>query len=1068
MNQDKRKHLTTMWWLLAASTVGLTLGIVLPITIRNKDSHQNYIQYPGLSKITNYNVGQPINLKLNLTNFPIHNLQNCQFRWYEKTTNHQSKLLSQETNLTSIQITNPSIQMDHSIVYCVITETLGNSTFSTSNKSSIKEYYTETQLHLANAFVIQNCQISCQNTSANLILDQSEGVILSSQSNQSVTLNAKVDTPTVYQNFVHYQWFKNGKAIDMATDSSYVINQLQTGDEYYCQVQLIDGASSSSVLKSKVMKVNVVKSLQLSNQPITVTVNGKSEAANNYIPVNSSVELTAEFKLGNIAINPNSSDYSINYTWYHNDQLISDVSSNILSLNQIKNNQAGNYSCKLCLHFKNGGSLTLTSYVELKLSHPKTIIISSHLPNLTVYNGSNINLNLNANLDDTSQGLEYQWFVQLPKTNTWKPLGSKSSSSTLSLNQKETLSYNGAQFKCEVSCNNPSVQAKTVISNTMTLTVINPEFNVSLTTNQTGTIYCGGSIQLTAITQLVKNSDISTQSISPEFGYQWYKSTDNGQNWTKLNTATQSSLNLSPLTQQENHNQFKCLIYPKNAIASSGESTEQLGKYTKPFTLNLSEFNLEGKIQVSSGDETNYTDSITNNLGDSFTLKINSNLENNNVLPTSQGYSYQYVWQASDTNEPTSIWTALPSQSDSDNQGLYITTANQAGLHYYRCAINIYKNSNTEQSHTLVQTFYTSTVTVNTYPGVTISPNNSHFNLPYHATITLKPNIALINSLQKVFSDESTSNADLSHYSPVYQWSFNGHLLTSQTVKNYPFLEASDINSPTLTINDFKADNSTDCNGSYSLSVTINHKTYTMTKPFIVTVQNPTFTVTAEATGNLGAQVMNLSATINQINKTQEDSNYTYTWYVTQKSANAPLQKIGSTTSSNFAYTSWTKIWKNGINSSWNNKLEFYCQVTNNTTGEVEWTYDPAPLQVVSPTLSCVLNNGKDSITLAKEGDPVVINAVAQPSFTVGNNKKVIFLWEMSPSADNDKWISLSSNRLPPELQIQDSGFNSTLILKNATSLGSGLKFRCIACYNATANLCVKQESNIITIIIAK
>lgn len=273
---NKTKRILGIAGLSAIFATTLVLTITLPITIYNNKDSENSKYFKGLNTTTDYLVGNAI--KLNVTN--VTDPDSYDYIWYMQSANSQNLKRLENVSGSSISLNNAQLDWNEATVYCALVKKietnpipqnfLVNKTTSgsdTNNEANTQitdadvVMWTSTKLVLSEPFSVSNCQVNINQTDVTngVVLDSKNYVIIVPQNN-GVTLTATAQINSNYSQYVHYTWYKNGVAIPNANTSSLSLtsNDLKSGDQYYCSVQLISGPSTSNVAKSATYKVNVV------------------------------------------------------------------------------------------------------------------------------------------------------------------------------------------------------------------------------------------------------------------------------------------------------------------------------------------------------------------------------------------------------------------------------------------------------------------------------------------------------------------------------------------------------------------------------------------------------------------------------------------------------------------------------------------------------------------------------------------------------------------------------------------------------------------------------------------
>lgn len=1070
--------------LAAASAVGLTLGIVLPIVIRSHQTNTiektRYQQFNGFSAKTNYTVGENVTLSLRDSNIP----SGYEYQWYLQTTQDPEPKLWETTTCPSLTLTDLGLDYNHAIISCLLVPDHGVETQSTNfavynnapaNPNNL-DYYAQTEFILSQPFAINSCKISVDADSAQngVVLDHKDNVVLVPEGH-SVTLKASVNTARVYSDCVQYQWYCNNQPISHANSASLSISKSDLEEDIYtCQVYLASGDNRSPSVDSSPIKVNVVKDTNVSeNDPVTVTADGEA-VTNGQVTAGNELKLTTSFNMGDAPLANNTNDgYTVSYTWYHNDQVISRSSTSPdLSLDNVDANDSGSYECKATICYHGGGEIVTSSEtVNINVNQPGRISISHNLFNQTIVNGDSVTLNVQASVGGGQYlGLNYQWQAKLPNSNAWSNIGTNAN--LLNISASDAVNkYNGAEFRCVISSNDVASEIPPVTSLVMTLHVVNPKFSVSATMSSNDGLMPGDSVTLNASVSSDSNPDLTDESFTTTYGYQWFEKTNNS-DWTPIQGATKSQLVLNNLTIDNNGNKYHCLVYPTNTVGTLSEQ-EKLGKLTKDFTLNLNQYQFKSQITITPISTTVKSSkgiNLINNLGDKFNLSVKVTPENYTALPA--GYSYLYQWQKATTpNAAEDQWTDVQADCTkltTTNDSLKNVISSNAGVWYYRCVVKVVSdNSDTEAGKAVSNILETAT-----YPKVVLNVHQQQVTIAHNAQVALSPEIKLQTSLEGTnqFVTGEQAITDLTACGATYKWTYNNQLLDENLVNKLGFVVSNSINTPSLSINAGEIeqfDEPYTCDGDYSLTVTVNGVDYTLPQPYSLTEAAPTFTVNVSPiTVNAGATSLPLSANLHFNSNAVSHDQFRYSWYIfcETKGPNGKPIGLDYLVPPGWCSNSSFDLQLNGyyVNESWENtnKFQIYCAVKDITTGEYEWSKTPCVIKVNSPTIGqCQLSgehltNDNDSSTLrvAKGRDITLTASVSKPSFSI-NNAQWGFNWQyLVPSTNTsitDNWQDISpSTNNNIVIDNQPDSYSSTITIQNAQlSWSDHLKLRCVAKY---------------------
>ena len=203
------------------------------------------------------------------------------YQWYKNS----SAISGASNNLYSI---NSAGTGDAGTYYCTASNICGNSQ-SNNTSLSIK-------------------------TAPNITAQSSGGVKCSGQS-QTFSVTATGSAP------LSYQWYNDQGSISSATNNTYSLNAVDTGDagNYYCIISNQCGNIQST---NKTLTVNVAPSISFITAPASI----------------------CEYQ--SMTFNVTASGTSpISYQWYKNSSAISGASNNLYSINSVGTGDAGTYYC---------------------------------------------------------------------------------------------------------------------------------------------------------------------------------------------------------------------------------------------------------------------------------------------------------------------------------------------------------------------------------------------------------------------------------------------------------------------------------------------------------------------------------------------------------------------------------------------------------------------------------------------------------------------------------------------------------------------------------------------------
>ncbi len=270
--------------------------------------------------------------------------------------------------------------------------------------------------------------------------------------NQTVCENENVAF-VVSANFANsYQWYKNGNAIEGATDTVLIINDITLDDagQYYCQVSNADGSVNTNT--------------------VTLTVNGLTK-------ITAQSSSTSVNPGSNLALVVNAENATA-YQWQKDGQNLSDddhfsgTTTNTLTINNITDNDAGTYTCIV-----SGICNSVTSQdIDVTVTQATLPTITQQPQSQTVCEGSNVTLSVTANDAET-----YQWYKDNVAIDG-------ATNSTLTLNNI-TLNDAGTYF-CKISNQNGSVNSDMATLTVNPLTkIVDQSSNITAIVNDTVMLY---------------------------------------------------------------------------------------------------------------------------------------------------------------------------------------------------------------------------------------------------------------------------------------------------------------------------------------------------------------------------------------------------------------------------------------------------------------------------------------------------------------------------------------------------------------------------------------------------
>jgi len=271
-----------------------------------------------------------------------------------------------------------------------------------------------------------------------------------------------------------YQWRKDGQPIPGATDSIYTIKDVKAnGDGFY---GVLVSSPCNIIMPSKDARIDVRPLTNITLQPNSTNACLGQE----------------------ISFNIDADGHSVEYQWYRSGTEIKGATGKTLTISEVKNEDAGDYTCRVTGYCKP----VLTSNVA-KLVIKSPARITRHPESHTVCERTNVQLRVEAS------GLEirYSWYFND------KTIGGNSP--TLDLNNINPS--NAGHYYCIVfnGCGNPDTSRKVTIN-------VDPLPRITSQTN-IQQIMVGEKINLriTAINtdsyQWYKNNQIIPEATEPDF-----------------------------------------------------------------------------------------------------------------------------------------------------------------------------------------------------------------------------------------------------------------------------------------------------------------------------------------------------------------------------------------------------------------------------------------------------------------------------------------------------------------------------------------------------------------------
>lgn len=190
----KTKRILGIAGLSAIFATTLSVTIALPIGLANNKNNQNAKYFEGLSKNTNYLVGDNIKLRVNNVTNP----DQYDFLWFIKLENQDQIKPLEGYQGQSIDLTNAQLAWNQATVYCALTKKapvqqnqpsafLATASSTDNNANSEQKLstqdvvmWTSTKLELSQAFTISSCSlgVSADSITNGVVEDTKDQVIL--------------------------------------------------------------------------------------------------------------------------------------------------------------------------------------------------------------------------------------------------------------------------------------------------------------------------------------------------------------------------------------------------------------------------------------------------------------------------------------------------------------------------------------------------------------------------------------------------------------------------------------------------------------------------------------------------------------------------------------------------------------------------------------------------------------------------------------------------------------------------------------------------------------------------
>ncbi|XP_030634727.1 B-cell receptor CD22-like [Chanos chanos] len=267
-----------------------------------------------------------------------------------------------------------------------------------------------------------------------------------------------------------YTWFKKNGTVTIGKEETYRINKISSEDsgEYHCKSSNQHGHQYSNTV-----------SLNVLYPPKKTTV---SVSPSGQIVEGSSVTLTCSSDA-----NPPAT-----YTWFKKNGTVTIGKEETYRINKISSEDSGEYHCKSSNQHGHQNSNT----VSLNVLYPPKKTTVSVSPSGQIVEGSSVTLTCSS---DANPPATYTWFKK---------------NGTVTIGKEETYRINkiSSEDSGEYHCKS-SNQHGHQYSNAVSLNVLYPPRNTTVSVNASGEIVAGSSVTLTC----------SSDANPPPINYTWYK-----------------------------------------------------------------------------------------------------------------------------------------------------------------------------------------------------------------------------------------------------------------------------------------------------------------------------------------------------------------------------------------------------------------------------------------------------------------------------------------------------------------------------------------------------------------
>ena len=954
-------------------------GYSTPTTLVVNTSWTVNIQVPNEVN-TSINQDATLTPTIDITGQNIGNdsLKTAQYQWQVFTNNNWVNV---DTNGNSQTLTLSKVQENmNGNLYRLVVKVGGN----TFTSSSIK-------LNVFNSLFTVNTDKTLVNTNIG--------------QDQLLTLNVNSTYNNNFGDKYTYQWYyiplgnqeggNQGIKIDNATQSTLRLTNPQlewSGVQFYCEVSLNGETQTSpkitlSVNKDNIYTVDLPSTVTSSDGVATIKVTG--------------AQASYEIK-----------DAQFAYQWYQlvNNKwtLLDGQTSETLKLTSLTSQDNGNvYRC--VVSYTNGSDKVYSTYT----TNTTTVLVNASasaeikLPNQinVIKNGSiEIKPDVSIKSNASNSEISYQWQYTDPTSYgsnnpIWKNVESNGNQQDLTLTSVPE-SAKGYYLRLTIN-----IGGALFTSNNVMINVVDSPFAVNAaTTNYSAN--AGSSVTMSVnVDNLVDSSYYANSSVT--YKYQWYyadptfagspNATDEQiyKAGFAIDGQTSSSLTLNDLSYGYDRIKFFCKV-----TQVDGDKTTTLNGPIMSVHVN--------QLQINVAD----SPSIVFARNSEATLEVKGISTSYDI----SGAQLRYQWYNITNGQKVEVTNA-------NNSILKLTglTSNLNG-NVYMCEVSYVKG---DTVYDTIQTQPTS-IAVNTTMNVNIYVAEE-VKAPVGGKLDIKPNIDI-------------SGDNLGYVTPIYQWQYvdPSHVNDSTDENDLPWQNITDYAGkvPQLDINKVTKE----MNGFiFRLKVNVLGNTFT-SNPIHLEVTNSSFVVnsnTTEISSGIG-QTTSVNVTVSQTIKTNEDSPYSYQWYVI--SNDSQIGQDGSLHGNAIEGATQAVLNLKDIKESWNN-AKFYCVVTQGEQQATSQliTLNVKPVQLTANDLPVFVNvqNGQTQISISN----------VQTNYNILNTQ-ITYQWQKLNA--NNEWVNVP-------LQT-----NATLNLSGLTQKDNGAVYRCQISYGNYATMYTSPSTLIV------